>query len=67
MYTCTLDFGRCVQGSGFLADPDPDSGKKSLIRIRKKTGSETLVQDKMKLKILHIFHKYNFKICTLLR
>ena len=32
-------------GSGFLADPDPDSEKR-LIRIReKKPGSETLIND----------------------
>ena len=40
--TFTLVLGHCYHGSGFLADPDPDS-EKSLIRIReKKPGSETL-------------------------
>ena len=33
--TFTLVLGHCYHGSGFLADPDPDS-EKSLIRIREK-------------------------------
>ena len=74
IYTFTPALGRFFHGSrsvsgffrvgyGNLADPDADSGNKSLIRIREKIpGSETLLLSKIgkeqKLNFFHVLDSY---------
>ena len=78
IYTFTPALGRFFHGSrsvsgffrvgyGNLADPDADSGKKSLIRIREKIpGSETLLLSKIgkeqKLNFFNVLDSYPLSV-----